>query len=99
MVLLENHNHALPLSTSAPSIAVVGPLADDPLDQLGPDVPIGYDTNPSDFSTVDKIVTVAKGSRTPSRTRPSTTRRAATTRTARRPVASAPRSAPRRPRT
>ena len=61
MVLLENHNHALPLSTSTPSIAVVGPLADDALDQLGPDVPIGYDTNPSDFSTVDRIVTVRQG--------------------------------------
>ena len=61
MVLLENHNHALPLSTSAPSVAVVGPLADDALDQLGPDVPIGYDTTASDLSTVDKIVTVRQG--------------------------------------
>lgn len=61
MVLLENHNNALPLSTSTPSIAVVGPLADDPLDQLGPDVPIGYDESPSDFSSVDKIVTVLDG--------------------------------------
>jgi beta-glucosidase len=42
MVLLNNHGNALPLSTSVPSIAVVGPLADDPSDQLGPDVPIGY---------------------------------------------------------
>ncbi len=42
MVLLNNQNNALPLSTSVPSIAVVGPLADDPSDQLGPDVPIGY---------------------------------------------------------
>jgi beta-glucosidase len=61
MVLLENHNNALPLSTSTSSVAVVGPLADDALDQLGPDVPIGYDTNPSDFSSVDKIVTVRQG--------------------------------------
>ena len=61
MVLLENHHNALPLSTTTSSIAVVGPLADDALDQLGPDVPIGYDTTPSDFSTVDKIVTVRKG--------------------------------------
>ena len=61
MVLLENHNHALPLSTSTPSIAVVGPLADDPLDQLGPDVPIGYDTNPADLTSVDKIVPVVDG--------------------------------------
>jgi beta-glucosidase len=42
MVLLNNQNHALPLRTSVPSVAVVGPLADDPSDQLGPDVPIGY---------------------------------------------------------
>ena len=61
MVLLENHNNALPLSKSTSSVAVVGPLADDALDQLGPDVPIGYDTNPSDFSSVDKIVTVRQG--------------------------------------
>ena len=61
MVLLEDHNNALPLSKSTSSVAVVGPLADDALDQLGPDVPIGYDTNPSDFSSVDKIVTVRQG--------------------------------------
>jgi beta-glucosidase len=61
MVLLENHNHALPLSTSTPSIAVVGPLGDDPLDQLGPDVPIGYDTTPGDLVSVDKIVSVLNG--------------------------------------
>ncbi len=42
MVLL-NNNNALPLKTSTPSIAVVGPLADDASDQLGPDVPIGFD--------------------------------------------------------
>ena len=52
--------HALPLSTSTPSIAVVGPLADDPLDQLGPDVPIGYDTTPA-TSAADKIVSVLDG--------------------------------------
>ena len=45
-----NNNHALPLSTSVPSIAVVGPLADDPSDQLGPDVPIGYSA--SDLTSV-----------------------------------------------
>src|SRR6202020_220031 len=61
MVLLENHNKALPLSTSTPSIAVVGPLAEDPLDQLGPDVPIGYDTTPGDLVSVDKIVSVVNG--------------------------------------
>jgi len=42
MVLLSNNNHALPLSAGLSSVAVVGPLADDPSDQLGPDVPIGY---------------------------------------------------------
>jgi beta-glucosidase len=61
MVLLRDQNHALPLSPSTPSIAVVGPLADDPLDQLGPDVPIGYDTTPADFGSVDKIVPVLDG--------------------------------------
>jgi beta-glucosidase len=61
MVLLNNNNHALPLSTSTPSIAVVGPLADDALDQLGPDVPIGYDTTPADLKTTDKIVTTLDG--------------------------------------
>ena len=42
MVLLRNTGKALPLSTGVSSVAVVGPLADDPADQLGPDVPIGY---------------------------------------------------------
>ena len=62
-VLLENNNHALPLSPSTSSIAVVGPLADDALDQLGPDVPGGYDTNPNDlkYPGPDKIVTVLQG--------------------------------------
>ncbi|MDX6245308.1 MAG: beta-glucosidase [Frankiales bacterium] len=41
MVLLRNQNNALPVSTSTPSIAVVGPLADDKTDQLGSNVPIG----------------------------------------------------------
>jgi beta-glucosidase len=61
MVLLNNQNKALPLSTSTPSIAVVGPLADDALDQLGPDVPIGYDMTPADLKTTDKIVTTLDG--------------------------------------
>ena len=39
----------------------MGPLADDALDQLGPDVPIGYDTTAADLKTSDKIVTVADG--------------------------------------
>ncbi|MEO6857532.1 MAG: glycoside hydrolase family 3 N-terminal domain-containing protein [Solirubrobacteraceae bacterium] len=42
MVLLANQNHALPLSGGLHSVAVVGPLADNANDQLGPDVPIGY---------------------------------------------------------
>ena len=41
IVLLRNQNHALPLSTSTGSIAVVGPLANDAADQLGSNVPIG----------------------------------------------------------
>ena len=54
MVLLNNQNHALPLSTSVPSIAVVGPLADDPSNQLGPDVPIGYSA--SDLTSVVPVL-------------------------------------------
>jgi beta-glucosidase len=61
MVLLNNQNKALPLSTSTPSIAVVGPLADDALDQLGADVPIGYDTTAADLKTTDKVVTTLDG--------------------------------------
>jgi beta-glucosidase len=56
MVLLKDQNHALPLSTSTPSVAVVGPLADDPSDQLGPDVPIGYSA-----SDLTSVVSVLKG--------------------------------------
>jgi beta-glucosidase len=52
MVLLEDDNHALPLSTGLSSIAVVGPLAQDPSDQLGPDVPIGYDIDQGDVVDV-----------------------------------------------
>jgi beta-glucosidase len=55
MTLLENHNNALPLSTNLQHVAVVGPLADDPMDQLGPDVPIGYDI------TQGKVVSVLDG--------------------------------------
>jgi beta-glucosidase len=61
MVLLKDDGKALPLSTNKPSIAVVGPLADNPLDQLGPDVPIGYDTSQAGLSSGDKIVTVRQG--------------------------------------
>ena len=63
MVLLNNNNHALPLSTSTSSIAVVGPLADDAVNQLGPDVPIGYDTSQAAVAPggADKIVTVKQG--------------------------------------
>jgi beta-glucosidase len=59
MVLLNNHGNALPLSTSAPSIAVVGPLADDPSDQLGPDVPIGYSSQ-----DLTSVVPVLQGIKT-----------------------------------
>jgi beta-glucosidase len=55
MVLLNDNNHALPLSKSLKSIAVVGPLGDDASDQLGPDVPIGYDI------TQGKVVPVLDG--------------------------------------
>jgi beta-glucosidase len=54
MVLLNNQNHALPLSTRVPSIAVVGPLGDDASDQLGPDVPIGYSS--SDLTSVVPVL-------------------------------------------
>jgi beta-glucosidase len=55
MVLLEDHSKALPLSPRTASVAVVGPLANDPLDQLGPDVPIGYDI------TQGQVVSVLDG--------------------------------------
>jgi beta-glucosidase len=55
MVLLRNAGNALPLSGSLPSVAVVGPLADDPADQLGPDVPIGYSLGQG------KVVSVLQG--------------------------------------
>jgi beta-glucosidase len=55
MVLLNDNNNALPLSTSVPSVAVVGPLADNPADQLGPDVPIGYSLDQG------KVVSVLDG--------------------------------------
>ena len=63
MVLLKNNNNALPLSTSTSSVAVVGPLANDALDQLGPDVPIGYDTSAAALAPggADKVVTVKQG--------------------------------------
>jgi beta-glucosidase len=53
MVLLNNKNNALPLSTGVSSVAVVGPLADNPSDQLGPDVPIGYSA--SDLTSVVSV--------------------------------------------
>ncbi len=66
LVLLNNNNHALPLSPSVGKVAVVGPLGDDALDQLGPDVPIGYGTTAADLGPggADKIVTVADGIKT-----------------------------------
>jgi beta-glucosidase len=54
MVLLNNSNNALPLSTGVSSVAVVGPLADNPSDQLGPDVPIGYSS--SDLTSVVSVL-------------------------------------------
>lgn len=54
IVLLNNQHNALPLRTSVPSIAVVGPLANDPSDQLGPDVPIGYSS--SDLNSVVPVL-------------------------------------------
>jgi beta-glucosidase len=36
IVLLRNQNNILPLNKNAGTIAVIGPLADDPADQLGP---------------------------------------------------------------
>jgi beta-glucosidase len=56
MVLLNNKNNALPLSPGLSSVAVVGPLADDPSDQLGPDVPIGYSS-----SDQTSVVSVRQG--------------------------------------
>src|ERR1700729_1536552 len=63
LVLLNNNNPALPLSPSVGKVAVVGPLADDAVDQLGPDVPIGYSESPADTGPggVAQIVTVRQG--------------------------------------
>ena len=55
LVLLEDRNHALPLSKGVKSVAVVGPLANNPGDQLGPDQPIGFDV------TQGKVVSVLDG--------------------------------------
>lgn len=55
MVLLNNSSNALPLATDLSSVAVVGPLAADPSDQLGPDVPIGYNLDQG------KVVSVLDG--------------------------------------
>jgi beta-glucosidase len=54
MVLLNDNNNALPLSTSLSSVAVVGPLADNASDQLGPDVPIGYSA--TDLNSVVSVL-------------------------------------------
>jgi beta-glucosidase len=58
MVLLNNQDHALPLDAGVPSIAVVGPLADNPSDQLGPDVPIGYSAD--DLKSVVSVLNGVK---------------------------------------
>ena len=57
MTLLEDRNNALPLSPNLQHVAVVGPLADDAMDQLGPDVPIGYNI------AQGKVVSVLDGIR------------------------------------
>ena len=72
MVLLEDRNHALPLSAAVSSVAVVGPLANDPSDQLGPDQPIGFSV------AAARLSPCSTGSRRRSPTRRSRTRRAAT---------------------
>jgi beta-glucosidase len=54
MVLLRDHNKTLPLSPAVSSIAVVGPLADNPSDQIG-QAPIGYDI------TKGQVVSVLNG--------------------------------------
>jgi beta-glucosidase len=63
LVLLNNNNQALPLKPGVGKVAVVGPLADDPVDQLGPDVPIGYSESAADTGPggADQIVTVRQG--------------------------------------
>lgn len=43
LVLLQNRNDVLPVAPSVRSIAVVGPLADSPRDQLGPHAARGHD--------------------------------------------------------
>jgi len=58
VVLLNNQDHALPLDAGVPSIAVVGPLADNPSDQLGPDVPIGYSAD--DLKSVVSVLNGVK---------------------------------------
>ena len=90
---------ALPLSKSTASIAVVGPLADDAIDQLGPDVPIGYDTNAADLKTKDKIVSVLDGIKAAAPSANVTYAQGCDTGVHRTRAGSAPRSAPRRPRT
>jgi beta-glucosidase len=55
MVLLRDQGGALPLAAGSKAIAVVGPLANDPGDQLGPDVPIGYSLDQG------KVVSVLDG--------------------------------------
>jgi beta-glucosidase len=54
MVLLNDQHGALPLNPGVSSIAVVGPLADNPADQLGPDVPIGYSS--TDLASVVSVL-------------------------------------------
>ena len=45
LVLLQNRNNVLPVAQDVRSIAVVGPLADSPRDQLGPHAARGHDSD------------------------------------------------------
>ncbi len=60
MVLLKNHNSALPLSKNIHSLAVIGPLADAPLDQLGTWI---FDGNGEDSTTPKQAIGEILGTR------------------------------------
>lgn len=53
MVLLKNHSNALPLSKNIRSLAVIGPLADAPRDQLGTWI---FDGNEDDSTTPKQAI-------------------------------------------
>jgi len=60
MVLLKNHNNTLPLSKNIKSLAVIGPLADAPRDQLGTWI---FDGNGDDSTTPRKTFGEILGAR------------------------------------